>query len=156
MKLRCPFRRRPEVAARGRRGERGRCFFGARLSKGGARPRDGSFAGRGLNMQIEWQISNRQGSRSRAGQLTSKQCARPSGLTRYEIPIDSRLTDWLNDFGFPMKLSASALADPHYYDFVSEGIQALCAECAVFPCILDAAIFALKDGDERRDDNIIY
>jgi len=68
-------------------------------------------------------------------------------LTRYEIPIDSRVTDWLNEFGFPVRLSAGALGDSNYYNFVSDGIQILCAKCKVFPCILDAAIFALKDGD---------
>jgi hypothetical protein len=37
--------------------------------------------------------------------------------------------------------------DLDYYNFVSEGmIQALYARYAVFPCILDAAIFALKGG----------
>jgi hypothetical protein len=76
-------------------------------------------------------------------------------LTRYEIPIDSRITDWLNEFGFPVRLSAKALADSNYYDFVSEGIQTLCAESDEFPCILDAAIFALKDGDTWTDDNVI-
>ena len=68
-------------------------------------------------------------------------------LTRYEIPIDSRLTEWLNDFGFPVRLSASALADTNYYNFVSEGIQELCVRANVLPCVFDAAIFALKDGD---------
>jgi hypothetical protein len=37
------------------------------------------------------------------------------GFGRYEIPIDSRLTKWLNEFGFPVKLSSTALADRHYY-----------------------------------------
>ena len=30
------------------------------------------------------------------------------GLTRHEVPIDSRLTKWLNDFAFPLELSAVA------------------------------------------------
>ena len=29
------------------------------------------------------------------------------GLTQHEIPIDSRITKWLNEFGFPVRLSAS-------------------------------------------------
>ncbi|RWI14535.1 MAG: hypothetical protein EOQ92_28735 [Mesorhizobium sp.] len=70
------------------------------------------------------------------------------GLTRYEIPIDSRVVAWLNNhLGFPVRLSAIGLADANYYDFVSDGIQALCAECEVFPCVLDAAIFSLQDGN---------
>ena len=40
------------------------------------------------------------------------------GLTKYEIPVDSRIVKWLNEFGFPVKLSATALSDHNYYDFV--------------------------------------
>lgn len=36
------------------------------------------------------------------------------GLTKFEIPIDSRITKWLNDFGFPLKLSATGLSDENY------------------------------------------
>ena len=76
------------------------------------------------------------------------------GLTRYEIPIDSRVTRWLNEFGFPIELSAAALGDSNYYNFVSEGIRTLCERSGVFPCILDAAIFASKDGDSWTDANV--
>ena len=90
------------------------------------------------------------------GPKQSRNFLQALGLTRFEIPIDSRVTEWLNRFGFPVRLSAAALADPHYYEFVSDGIQALCAKCGVFPCILDAAIFALKDGDAWTEANIVY
>lgn len=90
------------------------------------------------------------------GPKQSRNLLQALGLTRYEIPIDSRITDWLNEFGFPVRLSVTALADGNYYDFVSEGIQALCAKADVFPCILDAAIFALKDGDAWTEANTVY
>jgi hypothetical protein len=76
------------------------------------------------------------------------------GLSRYEVPIDSRLTKWLNRFGFPVKLNAFCLADPIYYDFVSDGFQRLCEACDIVPCVLDAAIFASYDGHERTDQNV--
>jgi len=76
------------------------------------------------------------------------------GLTQYEIPIDSRITKWLNNFGFPLRLSASALSDRNYYDFVSGGIQALCAEAGVLPCILDAAIFSSFDQGLWTEENL--
>jgi hypothetical protein len=63
------------------------------------------------------------------------------GLTRYEIPIDSRASKWLLSFGFPVPTPAEALGDQHYYHFVSDGVQNLCAECGVYPCMLDAAMF---------------
>lgn len=78
------------------------------------------------------------------------------GMTRYEIPIDSRITKWLNKFGFPIVLSAGALGDKHYYQFVSDGIQQLCSASDIYPCILDAAIFASYDGDAWTSDNVGY
>jgi hypothetical protein len=70
------------------------------------------------------------------------------GLTRFEIPIDSRSIDWLNEFGFPVKLTASALQDRNYYNFVSDGFQSLCRAAKIYPCLLDAAIFV--SVDKRR------
>lgn len=67
------------------------------------------------------------------------------GLTRYEIPIDSRIAKWLVDLGFPVALSPAALGDARYYDFISSAIQKLCAESDVFPCVLDAAVFSSFD-----------
>jgi len=75
------------------------------------------------------------------------------GLVRYETPIDSRITKWLNHFGFPVTLSASALGDPNYYNFVMDGIQILCQRAGVYPCMLDAAIFASYDGDAWSKDD---
>ncbi|MEY9595889.1 hypothetical protein AB7M74_011300 [Bradyrhizobium japonicum] len=75
-------------------------------------------------------------------------------LTRYEIPIDSRVIDWLNEeFQFPVRLSSEALSDINYYIFVSDGIQELCEKSGVIPCVFDAAIFALKDGDNWTAEN---
>jgi thermostable 8-oxoguanine DNA glycosylase len=77
------------------------------------------------------------------------------GLFRFEIPIDSRITKWLNTNGFPFKLSATALADNNYYEFVMDGIQELCMKCGVLPCILDAAIFSSFD-QEWAEDKLIW
>lgn len=90
------------------------------------------------------------------GPKQSRNLLQSLGLTRYEIPIDSRIIKWLNDFGFPLKVSASALSDPDYYEFVMDGIQQLCAECGIYPCVLDAAIFASFDGDGWTAENVIW
>ena len=81
------------------------------------------------------------------GPKQSRNVLQELGLTRFEIPIDSRVTRWLNEFGFPVRLTASALGDSSYYDFISDGIQALCAKADVFPCVLDAAIFGMNDEE---------
>lgn len=70
------------------------------------------------------------------------------GLTRYDIPIDSRIVKWLTAFGFPVPLSVAALSDEGYYAFVADAIQLLCRAADVFPCVLDAAIFASFDNRE--------
>ena len=43
------------------------------------------------------------------GPKQSRNLLQMLGLTRYEIPIDSRLAKWLNEFGFPAELNASVL-----------------------------------------------
>lgn len=71
------------------------------------------------------------------------------GLTRYEIPIDSRFIRWLKEnIEFPYPINGSLLADSAYYELVSDAIQVLCEKCRVFPCMLDAAIFGENDEDE--------
>jgi hypothetical protein len=78
------------------------------------------------------------------------------GLTKYEIPIDSRITNWLNDFGFPITLTSTPLQDKGYYHFVSDGIQSLCNQADIYPCILDAVIFSSFDDGEWTNENAIY
>ncbi len=69
------------------------------------------------------------------------------GLTRHEVPLDSRLTKWLNEFGFPVPLSALLLSDEDYYCFVGDAFHAICDAANIAPCLLDAAIFSSFDGD---------
>jgi hypothetical protein len=90
------------------------------------------------------------------GPKQSRNLLQALGLTRYEIPIDSRITKWLNDFGFPVRLSAGALSDANYYEFVSEGFQQLCAKSGAYPCVLDAAIFASYDKGGWAEDNVVW
>lgn len=79
------------------------------------------------------------------GPKQSRNVLQVLGLTRYEIPLDSRLTRWLNGFGFPLRLSANSLGDLAVYELVEDGFQALCARIDVLPCLMDAAIFASYD-----------
>ncbi|MES3017984.1 MAG: hypothetical protein V4721_09405 [Bacteroidota bacterium] len=90
------------------------------------------------------------------GPKQSRNFLQSLGLTKYEIPIDSRITTWLNDFGFPVALTSSPLGDKGYYHFVSDGIQELCEKAKIYPCVLDAAIFSSFDNDEWTDENSIF
>lgn len=90
------------------------------------------------------------------GPKQSRNLLQALGLSRFEIPIDSRITRWLNAFGFPVKLTANALQDRHYYEFVSEGFQRLSEACEIVPCVLDAAIFASYDRDGWTEENAVW
>jgi thermostable 8-oxoguanine DNA glycosylase len=90
------------------------------------------------------------------GPKQSRNLLQSLGLTKYEIPFDSRITKWLNKFNFPIILSAGALSDRNYYNFVSDGFQKLCEECGIIPCVLDAVIFASFDGDTWTEKNVVW
>jgi len=89
------------------------------------------------------------------GPKQSRNFLQALGLTKYELPIDSRIAGWLNDFGFPVSLTSSPLSDKGYYHFVSDGIQELCLKAKIYPCELDAAIFSSFDNDEWNEKNIM-
>lgn len=78
------------------------------------------------------------------------------GLTRYEIPVDSRIVDWLKAFGFPVPLSAAALSDVEYYEFGEDAVQLLCREAGEYPCIFDAAIFASFDPRDWTEEEAVW
>jgi hypothetical protein len=90
------------------------------------------------------------------GPKQSRNYLQALGLVKYEIPIDSRITSWLNNFGFPVSLSSIALQDKGYYHFVSDGIQHLCDEAEIYPCVLDAAIFSSFDNGLWTEENSIF
>jgi len=90
------------------------------------------------------------------GPKQSRNLLQGLGISRYEIPIDSRITKWLNAFGFPVNLTASALQDRNYYNFISDGFQRLCEACEIMPCVLDAAIFSSFDEGRWTEDNVVW
>jgi len=62
------------------------------------------------------------------------------GLTRYEIPLDSRIVAWLQSrLGWNIFIEALARAD--YYEELLDRVQASCAAAGVLPAIFDAAAF---------------
>lgn len=78
------------------------------------------------------------------------------GLTRHEIPLDSRVAKWLRKQAFPVPVSAAALSDREYYCFVLDGVQRLCSAAGVFPCELDGAIFASYDKESWNPDLVRF
>lgn len=64
------------------------------------------------------------------------------GLSRYEIPLDSRIMRVLKELGFPVPLSSAALGDESYYRFVEDGLREILAKIDILPCMFDACAFA--------------
>jgi hypothetical protein len=62
------------------------------------------------------------------------------GLTRYEIPLDSRVTEWINK-NLSAKVEAKRLGNIAYYESVLDWLQGICKKAGVLPCQLDAAAF---------------
>jgi len=69
------------------------------------------------------------------------------GLTRYEVPIDSRFLSWFNELGIPITLNPKALSYAPTYNAVLDKIQELCVKADVLPCILDACVYGRKDEE---------
>lgn len=64
------------------------------------------------------------------------------GLSRYEVPIDSRVVKALKLCGANFVPNSTALGDESVYVFVQDALQEIARRIDIFPCVLDAAIFA--------------
>jgi hypothetical protein len=67
------------------------------------------------------------------------------GLTRYEIPLDSRVVKWTNE-NLSFRTEIGKLDNASYYESSLDRLQAACAAAEVLPCIFDAAAF----NDENK------
>ncbi len=67
------------------------------------------------------------------------------GLSRYEIPIDSRITKTMKKLGCTFVPHASALSDLTVYNVIQDGLQEIATKLEIYPCILDACIFSSFD-----------
>jgi thermostable 8-oxoguanine DNA glycosylase len=85
------------------------------------------------------------------GPKQSRNILQEAGLIRWLIPIDSRIVKWLSEHRLIANLSARSLGDLAYYEFVEDGVIALCAAAGVEPCIFDAAVFAKDDAPGAWD-----
>lgn len=80
------------------------------------------------------------------GPKQSRNLLQMLGLTIYEIPIDSRITDWINaNELFPFRLNSKGLSDIEFYCFLNDAIIELCEKAKTKPCLFDAAVFSLNE-----------
>lgn len=67
------------------------------------------------------------------------------GLSRYEVPLDSRILKKIKELGADFVPRSNALSDEVVYIFVQSGIQKIAELLNIYPCELDACIFASFD-----------
>lgn len=86
------------------------------------------------------------------GPKQSRNLLQSLGITHYEIPLDSRLMDWINkNLSFPILLRSTGLSDINFYNFVMDGIIKLCEASNIKPCVFDALIFSSFDDNWTQE-----
>lgn len=71
------------------------------------------------------------------------------GLTRYEIPLDSRVLKWVKA-NLSRSFEASDLLNARPYEAALDYLQEVCEAAGVLPCMFDAAAFDYSDSDSGR------
>jgi hypothetical protein len=80
------------------------------------------------------------------------------GLTRFEIPLDSRLGKWIESnllLAGSVSFKPRVLVKHREYEAALDIFQELCRKADTLPCLLDAAIFSSYDR-EWQSDELIY
>lgn len=76
------------------------------------------------------------------GPKQSRNVIQELGLSRYEIPLDSRVTGWLEE-NFRWGISNYDLSTHKGYEKLLDRVQVVCAEADVLPTIFDAAAYTI-------------
>jgi thermostable 8-oxoguanine DNA glycosylase len=85
------------------------------------------------------------------GQKQARNFIQWLGLSRYEVPLDSRVLKKLREFGSSFVPSSAALTDEAVYSYIQEGLQSIAKHLGIYPCELDACIFASFDMSDDAD-----
>lgn len=86
------------------------------------------------------------------GQKQARNFIQHLGLSRHEIPLDSRILKKLKEFGSGFVPSGAALTDEAVYLFVQGALQDIANALGIYPCELDACIFVSYNVDEGSED----
>ena len=86
------------------------------------------------------------------GQKQSRNFIQWLGLSRWEVPLDSRVLRVLRTQGANFVPKGNSLADATVYLFVQDLLQIIASRLGIFPCELDACMFASGEGKIEDDD----
>jgi hypothetical protein len=76
---------------------------------------------------------------------------------QYEIPLDSRICNWINALPSPFHVDPKRLyGSVPYYEATMSHIQAVCEAVGTLPCEFDAAVFSGADADEWPEDDEVF
>jgi hypothetical protein len=79
------------------------------------------------------------------------------GMTQYEVPLDSRVSSWLNALPGRLEIKTSKLyTSVPYYEAKMTEIQNLCSAAGVLPCEFDAAVFSNADDEPWPEDDTVF
>jgi len=90
------------------------------------------------------------------GPKQSRNLLQIMGVSRFEVPLDSRFTNWLHQQGFLYQLTDNELQSSALYEIVVDAVKELSQQIGVYPCLLDAAVFSSVDGDGWTIENLVF
>jgi len=85
------------------------------------------------------------------GQKQSRNFIQWLGVSRYEVPLDSRVLKKLKEFGASFVPSGASLTDEAVYLFVQDCLHQISRALDIYPCMLDACIFASFDITDETE-----
>ncbi len=107
--------------------------------------------------QASRMLMGRSGGLTGFGPKQSRNLWQCLGVTQYEIPLDSRICEWINALPSTYRVNPARLYDSvTYYEDTMSHIQAICAAAQVLPCEFDAAVFASADDEEWPENDVVF
>ena len=86
------------------------------------------------------------------GPKQSRNVIQAIGLSKYEIPIDSRFIKWIKRFmNYELPLNSILLSSEDYYSLTLEIIQKMCKNADTIPAIFDACVFSSFDNSKWEE-----
>lgn len=82
------------------------------------------------------------------GPKQSRNIIQMLGLSRYVVPLDSRMDETINEYGGIMLPEVqNPYSRENYYMDIEDQINDLCVELGIYPCFFDACVYWSKDDE---------
>lgn len=82
------------------------------------------------------------------GPKQSRNIIQMLGLSRYVVPLDSRMDETINEYGgIVLPEVQNPYSRENYYMDIEDQINDLCVELYIYPCFFDACVYWSKDDE---------